>query len=198
MSKIASQAVIDKSLAALNELCRSFEKSTATMRDRGQKLLVGIASHWKITGSNAGLADLLNELVTSDHMKGVNAPAIVAYAEKHLGMFVGEDAEGNKRLLFRSDFTRDNLNMEALKAERWYELKKQAPFAFSQMEQLRKLIAASEAAAGKAEKALDAGREVGEVSTHDDVTKLLKAALRKAEELSRVDAGEAPEFIPDH
>ena len=115
-----TKAQIDKSLDALKADIAAAVESASTMRGKVQHALVGCVSHWKMTGSNAGLMDIVNTFI-AELGQGVNLKAVKAWCEKHLHM--QEDAEG-KRLVFKPVKASD-LNTKAADDEKWWTLKPQ-------------------------------------------------------------------------
>jgi len=169
------------SFKALQNLTVEALTSAKTMRSKVQKLLVGCVSHWKLTGSNDGLKQLINGFVKDGALNGVNTPAITAWCEKHLHMFVGEDKDGKPALFFKSGIVAKDLNTKVAAEENWWELRKQSPFKFDQLASLRKLAKASAEAAIKAEKAREAGREVKSCEVDDAITAKLAELVKLAE-----------------
>ena len=134
------------SLAKLKEDINIAIQSANTMREKVQHALVGCVSHWKLTGSNSGLAPIINEFI-KELGQGVNLKAVKAWCEKHLHMV--EDAEG-KRLIFKA-VELSELNTKAANEEKWWSLKPQQVFSFD----LKTAIIALEKKAKKAQDALD-------------------------------------------
>lgn len=120
-----TQAKIDASLDKLRADIAVAVESAATMKAKVQHALVGCVSHWALTGSNAGLMDIVNGFI-SELGQGVNLKAVKAWCEKHLHMV--EDVEG-KRLVFKAVKASD-LDTKAASAEMWYSLKPQQVFSF--------------------------------------------------------------------
>ena len=144
--KNLSQAQIDASLAKLKEDINVAIQSANTMREKVQHALVGCVSHWKLTGSNAGLMPIVNEFI-KELGQGVNLKAVVSWCETHLHMT--EDAEG-KRLVFKA-VELSALDTQAANACKWWTLKPQTIFSFD----LKTAIIALEKKAKKAQDALD-------------------------------------------
>lgn len=136
-----TQAQINKSLDNLKSDIAAAVESATTMREKVQHALVGCVSHWAMTGSNAGLMDIINKFL-AELGQGVNLKAVKAWCEKHLHMV--EDVEG-KRLVFKAVKASD-LNTKAAADEKWWSLKPQQVFSFD-------LTAAIIALAKKAAKA---------------------------------------------
>ena len=147
MTKV-SKAAIAKSFANLEGLRDEAIQSALTVRDTVQKLLVGCVSHYKMTGNNDGLKELVNAFVKDDGIKGINTAAIVEYCHQHLGMFTGTDKSGKPALFFRSDFNVKMLDVSKATEVKWWTLKKVTPFAFDQVNAILALAKKS-AAAGK-------------------------------------------------
>ena len=149
--KKPTKAAIAKSFANLEGLRDEAIQSALTMRDSVQNLLVGCVSHYKMTGNNDGLKELVNAFVTDDGVKGINTPAIVEWCNTHLGMFTGEDKEGNACLFFRADFEPKMLNVSKSTDSKWWTLKKVTPFAFDQVNAILALAKKSASAAKKSD-----------------------------------------------
>ncbi len=141
MTKKMTQAQIAQSLETLKADIAIAVESATTMRQKVQHALVGCVSHWALTGSNDGLADIINTFI-AELGQGVNLKAVKAWCEKHLHM--QEDAEG-KRLLFKPVKAKD-LDTKAAAGEVWWSLKPQQVFSFD-------LVAAITSLANKAAKA---------------------------------------------
>ena len=188
----AATAKTVASFKALQDLTNEALESAKTMREKVQRVLEGCVSHWKLTGSNEGLKQLVNGFINHEALKGVNSPAISAWAQKHLHMFVGTDAEGKPALFFKSGVNVKDLDTKKAVEENWWSLKTMTPFQFDQVTVLQKLVKASISANEKKEKALKAGREVGDVVVDDAVTAKLKEALALAQaQISALKAAEA-------
>lgn len=125
MTKKPTKSSVARSFEQLKADMALAVESANTMRDRVQHALVGCVSHWSMTGSNEGLADLVN-LFIEQLGQGVNLKAVKAWCEKHLHM--QEDAEG-KKLLFKP-VKADDLDTKAAANEKWWSLKPQAVFSF--------------------------------------------------------------------
>lgn len=146
-----SKATIAKSFANLVGLRDDAIQSSLTMRDTVQKLLVGCVSHYKMTGNNDGLKELVNAFVTDDGVKGINTPAVVEWCHQHLGMFTGTNKSGKPALFFRADFNAKMLNVAKATDAKWWTLKKVTPFAFDQVNAILALAKKSAAASKKSD-----------------------------------------------
>lgn len=137
-----SKAAIAKSLENLKADIALAVESATTMRERVQTALVGCVSHWKLTGSNVGLADIVNTFI-AELGNGVNQKAVVAWCVKHLHMVPNADED---KLLFMPVKASD-LDTKAAANQLWYTMKPQQPFAGFNLEaELVKLIKKAEKA----------------------------------------------------
>lgn len=146
-----TKAQIDKSLEALKADIAAAVESASSMRNKVQHALVGCVSHWKLTGSNAGLMDIVNQFLT-ELGQGVNLKAVKAWCEKHLHM--QEDAEG-KRLVFKP-VKASALDTKAASEEMWWSLKPQQVFSFDLAQSIISLAKKAAKAAKEAEANPDA------------------------------------------
>lgn len=145
MTKI-TQEMTNASLAKLKEDINVAIQSANTMRDKVQHALVGCVSHWKLTGSNTGLAPIINEFI-KELGQGVNLNAVKAWCEEHLHMI--EDLEG-KRLVFKAVKV-EQLDTKKANECKWWTLKPQQVFSFD----LKTAILALEKKAKKAQEELE-------------------------------------------
>ena len=167
----ANQKQIDASLEALkNDIALAVE-SAATMRDRVQHALVGCVSHWKTTGSNAGLMDIVNLFIT-ELGQGVNLKAVKQWCEIYLHM--QEDVEG-KRLVFKPVKVSD-LDTKAAADKKWWTLKPQNVFSFDLTDQIIALAVKAAKASKKAATSEDAA-----VDIDPEMLTQLEALARRAE-----------------
>jgi len=130
-----TKAQITASLEALKADIAIAIESATTMRAKVQHALVGCVSHWKLTGSNEGLGDIVN-LFISQLGQGVNLKAVKSWAEKNLHMM--EHADG-KKLIFMAVKVAD-LDTKAAAADLWWKHKPQTVFSFDQVTAILALV----------------------------------------------------------
>ena len=170
----ATKAQIEASLNALRKDIAAAVESANSMRDRIQQALVGCVSHWAMTGSNAGLADIVNEFI-EQLGQGVNLKAVSAWCQKHLHM--QPTAEGDK-LCFKPVKASD-LSTKNAAAEKWWSLKVQNDVHF---DLTKAIIALANKAAKEADKQSQDDLDVGGIdpALMEGLAKLAKAAEEKA------------------
>ena len=169
---MTTQAQIDKSLAALKADMAAAVESATTMKAKVQHALVGSVSHFAVTGSNEGLAEIINGFI-GELGQGINLKAVKAWAEKHLHM--QEDAAGEK-LVFKPVKAKD-LDTKAAAAEMWYSLKPQTVFSFDLTAAI--IAMAKKAAAAESKLAKDGGLDVNiDTALLEQLKQLAKTAAQ--------------------
>ncbi len=169
-----TKAQIAASLSKLEGEIGEAIMSANTMRDKVQHALVGCVSHWKLTGSNEGLADLVNHFI-NELGQGVNLQAVKAWCEKHLHMM--EHTEG-KKLVFKAVKV-SALDTAKAAEEKWWSLKQQTVFSFDLTQQIVSLANKAAKAAARGEAEADA-----EVSIEPEIMDALNALAKQAQEAS--------------
>ena len=165
-----SKAAIAANLEKLRKDIAIAVESANTMRDRIQHALVGCVSHWAMTGSNAGLADIVNEFI-EQLGQGVNLKAVSAWCQKHLHM--QPTAEGDK-LCFKP-VKANVLSTKDATAEKWWTLKVQNDVHF---DLTKAIIALANKAAKEADKQSQDDLAAGSIdpALMEGLAKLAKAA----------------------
>lgn len=154
-----TQKQIDASLDSLrNDIAAAVESAT-TMKKRVQHALMSCLSHWRMTGSNTGLKDIINQFI-EDLGNGVKCDSVVAWCQANLGMIIAAD---EKSIVFG---TMKSTELDPKKAAEkpWYEYAKKNPFAFD----LKAKIIALAKSAEKAQKAHALDKELA-VSINDNL-----------------------------
>jgi len=178
MTKV-TQKQIDASLAALKAQIADAVESAVSMRNKVQTALVGCLSHWNMTGSNAGLKEIINTFI-GDLDGGVNTKAVVEWCSIHLAMIPNADQSG---LVFDAS-RKPSTTKKAAADKPWYKHKKQNPFAFD-------LDTAILSVLKKAEKAEKALVEDGDADVRIDHNTLVALKTVGAKVQQRVDAAKA-------
>lgn len=108
----------------LNADIKAFAASNVKMRDRVQVLLVRCAAIAHDFDTHKGNADPFTNLVAA--AKGLDAKAIIAWAEKHAPVIWRKGEDGVRRFAYNKSFKGEDYNATVLLATPWWEMARDA------------------------------------------------------------------------